>query len=137
MKMQNGFTLIELLITVTIVGILTAIAVPAYTDHVIRGRLIEATASLSDGRVKMEQSYADNIPPAYGLTPCPASTVNFDYVCTNPGGDQTYLITANGKGSVADFSYTINDTNIRATTSLKSGWGTPDNCWITTKGGSC
>ena len=140
MKMQKGFTLIELMIVVAIIGILSSIAIPAYTDHVIRGRLIEATASLADGRVRMEQSYSDASPRAYGLVPCPAGTANFTYACTNPGGTQFYLITATGRAgtSVAAFSYTINERNDRATTGLKPGWGTLTGlCWITTKGGTC
>ena len=41
-RVQKGFTLIELMVSVAIVGILMAVAIPAYSDYVIRARLSEA-----------------------------------------------------------------------------------------------
>ncbi|MDD2701394.1 MAG: type IV pilin protein [Sideroxydans sp.] len=142
MKQQNGFTLIELMIVVAIIAILTSVALPAYQDYVIRSRLTEAVSNLSDARIKMEQFYQDNL--KYGdaggaVCPAtiPASSAYFTYACSTPTTN-TYTITATGIDSVNGFVYTIDESNTRTTTGVKTGWGSvPANCWITTKGGTC
>lgn len=134
---QKGFTLVELMIVVAVIGILASIAFPSYTDYVIRSKLIEGTSALADGRVKMEQFFQDN--RTYVGGPCPAATANFTYDCSNPVATATsYTINATGTGSISSFSYTINEANVKGTTSVKSGWGTaPAACWLMKKGGSC
>ena len=142
MKRQNGFTLIELLIVVAIVGILAAIAVPMYTDYILRSQLVEAHTGLSDLRVRMEQFFQDNRTyKGAGLGSCgataPASAKNFKYDCQAEAN--TYTATATGAdGRVKDFTFTIDQQNTRATTAAKSGWESADmkTCWIQRKG-SC
>lgn len=141
MKLLRGFTLIELMIVVAIVAILTSIAVPSYNDYVIRGRLVDGTAALADGRIKIEQFFQDNLTYVGADTAvpsrCPATTANFTYACTGLS-TTNYTITATGRGMVSAFSYTIDQANLKQTTGFKSGWGTPTQpCWITTKGGTC
>ena len=138
MKTQRGFTLIELMIVVVVIGILASIGIPAYGDYVTRGKLIEGTSALSDGRVKMEQFFQDNRTyDAGGGTTCPpaipAATTNFTYSCSNLTAT-TYIITATGSGSLSAFSYTINQANTK--TSI-TPWGNSATCWVRNKGGAC
>ena len=55
-----GFTLIEVMITVAVVAILAAVAMPQYFDYVTRSRLVEAKTNLVDMRTRLEQFFLDN-----------------------------------------------------------------------------
>lgn len=56
----KGFTLVELLITLAILGVLAAIAYPAYNQHVIKARRSDAQIALLDLAARMERYYAEN-----------------------------------------------------------------------------
>lgn len=135
MKADKGFTLIEIMIVVVIVGLLAAIALPAYQEYVMQGKAAEATAGLSEARLKLEQYYHDN--RAYNANPLTIPTLptskNFDFSYTFVNAD-TYEIRADGKNNMLGFSYTIDQSNARTSTA----WGTTGaTCWILRKGQTC
>ena len=59
MKKQQGFTLIELMIVVAVIGVLSAIAIPAYQDYVKKGALGSALATATAMKTPIEQYIAD------------------------------------------------------------------------------
>ncbi|WP_439101907.1 pilin [Congregibacter sp.] len=60
MARQQGFTLIELMIVIAIVGILAAIALPAYQDYTVRARMAEPLARLAEAKTTIAEFYATN-----------------------------------------------------------------------------
>ncbi len=148
----TGFTLIEVMITVAVIAILAAVALPQYFDYVTRSRLVEAKTSLVDMRTRLEQYFLDNrsypeecIAPASGAAPAkkiylPASAKFFNVTCAFVAGPPAqYTVTATGTGSMSGFVFTVNEANLRMTTGVKTGWAkpNPNTCWVSRKNGDC
>ncbi len=135
---QRAFTLIELMVTVAIIGILAAVALPAYSEYLARGRIPDATARLATLQVQMEQYFQDNR-TYVGAPACSSdssSSKNFDFECSGTTAT-TYVLSATGKDSMSGFTYSVNQANVKATSSVPSGWTSSATCWVTKKDGSC
>lgn len=136
---ESGFTLIELMIVVVIIGVLAAIVVPSYQDYVTRGRIPQATSALASKRVQMEQFFQDNRTYA-GATACTVDTSTsefFDFSCVGTPDADSFTLQAVGKGAMAGFTYTVNESNVRTSTITHEGWTGNGGCWVTKKGGVC
>lgn len=139
----SGFTLIEVMIVVAIIAIISTFAVPGYQEYMMRSRLQDAISQMAGKQVQLEQWFQDR--RTYNGSPACAndtSNRNFDFSCNGTetaGGGLTFTLTATGKGSVASFSFTVNQANVRSTVSVPTEWQlpTPNNCWVVRKGGHC
>lgn len=146
MRGSRGFTLIEAMIVVAIVAVLAAIALPAYTNYVLRAKITEATSTLSDLRLRAEKYFADN--RSYQPTPPAGTAVGFNtataaeyfaFACVAPTFD-TFTCTASGPAGsdLAGFAYTINESNVRGSTFPGGhGWNNCATRWVTKKGQAC
>ncbi len=75
---QQGFTLIELMIVVAIVGILAAIAIPAYKDYTVRAKVSECAATLGACKTSVTEFYnTKNAFPSLASSGCSASTSQY------------------------------------------------------------
>lgn len=130
---STGFSLIEMMIVVAIAAILASVAWPSYNEYTLRGRLVEAHSALSSGRTAVEQWFQDN--RTFVGAPCPPNDtrIGFNYTCTLAA--TTYTLTATGTGPSAGFTFTVNQSYVRATSAAPTGWPTNTACWVTRKGG--
>jgi len=135
MKPQAGFTLIELLITVAIVGILSAVAIPTYGSYVLRTRLTDAFSGLAGVQPLAEQHWS-NTNSYTGFAALPPNTENFNFAVAS-ATDTAYSITATGKNAALGFVFTIDQNGQRATTGVPTGWTAKTTCWVSDKGGKC
>ena len=142
-RKARGFTLIEVLMVVAILGILVAVALPSYQEYVLRGKITEATSTLSDLRLRAEKFYGDNR-TYVGFNQTTPGTRYFTYACDDGAGgavaQNAFRCTATGVASegMSGFAYTVNQANVRTSTfTSRPGWNDSTTCWVSKKGESC
>lgn len=99
MQKQAGFTLIELMIVVAIIGILAAVAIPAYQDYTVRARVTEGLSMAAAAKTTVsENASAGNASLTAGWT-APTATANVTSVAVDAGnGEITITYTASAGG---------------------------------------
>lgn len=123
---SSGFTLIELMITVAIIGILSVIALPAYNNHILKGKIKAAQADLVALSLNVENFYQRQLSyPTSGTATTeatealftgwsPAQKADFEYALTD-ASSTSYTLKATGNSSgLSGCSLTLDQASVRA-----------------------
>ena len=127
-----GFTLIEIMIVVAIIGILAAIALPAYQESVLKSRRAEARAALTEGAQNFERWFTQNNGYSASATNIlPTSTSLYTYAIDASTSASTFLLTATpvpGGAQASDKcgTFSINHLNVKSVT---GGSLSAAECW--------
>jgi len=97
---QKGFTLIELMIVIAIIGILAAIAIPAYQNYTIRSQVTEGISLAAGWKTAVSEYYAQNGAFPTGSTTATTGTANQVSVSGASGGKYVTGITVVGGGEI-------------------------------------
>ena len=111
-RVQQGFTLIELMIVVAIIGILAAVALPAYQDYTVRGRVSELAIQASGMKATVGENIANlgsiAAGTCKGVTTITVATKNTaSSTCADTTGVLTVTGTATAKAVVLTYTPTL------------------------------
>jgi type IV pilus assembly protein PilE len=141
-RAPRGFTLIELMVTLAVVGILAAIALPSYTQYVQKGRRVDAKNAVQDLALREERFFATNnryskLATDLGFAAFPvdvnaSGTSYYSLDVTMPDSADAFKVTATPKDTqTADacYAYNVDNLGVQTNTDAANAPITTASCW--------
>src|SRR5664279_5288657 len=103
-NIQKGFTLIELMIVIAIIGILAAVALPAYQDYTIRAKVTEVMLAADGCKTAVSEFLQSNnsFPADANAAGCGTTATKYSTGLTVSATTAAITVTVQGTGSAAD-----------------------------------